>query len=392
VIYDAAGNLTYWNGNSYQYDRFNQVTRMAAGTETWLYMYDADDERVWAFKEGAVPRFDRWTLRDLDGRVLRTYEATNYVWSWSEDHVYRGNTLLASVKPTGTSHLHTDHLGTVRAITNAASTRTSYHVYYPFGEEATGIAQDTQRMKFTGHERDLGVTTSAADDLDYMHARFHNPQTGRFLGTDRFDVLSLQFGDEEDVGRFREYLGTPQSWNRYAYAKNSPLRYVDPDGEEAVAAVATGTWLIGQGGSGAGAGVTLGGTGLATGVATGGAILGAAAVGYGFGTLIRQIPGVDEGVHVLTDKVVDFIFTAQNTRHNANVVNGLIAGAQIQLDNIAAAGGPGQDPDFRHHQKEIKAILDRAVKVAKRLPGRLQNKVLRRIQDIADKAGVRLAK
>ena len=39
--------------------------------------------------------------------------------------------------PSGTTHLHTDHLGTVRAHTGPLANRTSYHVYYPFGEEAT---------------------------------------------------------------------------------------------------------------------------------------------------------------------------------------------------------------------------------------------------------------
>ena len=92
-----------------------------------------------------------------------------------------------------------------------------------------------------------------------MYVRFYNPQVGRFLGTDRFDVLSLQFGEEQDVRRFREYLGTPQSWNRYAYARHTPLLYVDLDGAEATAAVATTAWFVGQGGAGAaaaGAGVT----------------------------------------------------------------------------------------------------------------------------------------
>jgi len=98
VIYDGAGNLTNWNGASYEYDDFNQLKHYISGSEEWLYMYDADDERLWSFKPG---RFDRWTIRDLAGKVLRTYEATNYVWTGSdvEDYVYRDGLLLAAETP-----------------------------------------------------------------------------------------------------------------------------------------------------------------------------------------------------------------------------------------------------------------------------------------------------
>jgi RHS repeat-associated protein len=73
-------------------------------------------------------------------------------------------------------------------------------------------------MKFAGHERDLGDTSSAADDLDYMHARFCNPQLGRFLRVD-------------PKGRYKP-TKLPQRWNRYAYAIGSPLKYVDPNGQD----------------------------------------------------------------------------------------------------------------------------------------------------------------
>jgi RHS repeat-associated protein len=70
-------------------------------------------------------------------------------------------------------------------------------------------------MKFTGHERDLGVLTSNADDLDYMHARFCSPLLGRFLSVD-------PVGGNAKI---------PQTWNRYAYAADNPLKYTDPTGE-----------------------------------------------------------------------------------------------------------------------------------------------------------------
>lgn len=95
-----------------------------------------------------------------------------------------------------------------------------YHVYYPFGEEATAFNQDTERMKFTGHERDLASPAGAGDDLDYMHARFYSPVTGRFLSTD-------------PRARYKS-VTQPQKWNRYVYADGNPIKKIDPDGREAV--------------------------------------------------------------------------------------------------------------------------------------------------------------
>ncbi len=334
--YDAAGNLTAWNGNTYQYDGFNQMIRMKSGAEDWVYIYTAGDERFWSYRVGGGGSL--WALRDLDGKLLREYEA-HTSWSTFKDYIYRGSQLLGSSHPTeGARHLHLDHLGTPRLITagstggdfftltpcrvldtrdqsaplTAGETRTvtlagvcgipssatavslnitaidataqgemtawpanepqpvtsaisyqaslnranngilklgngalafyanqlsgtvhlvidvngyftepagavvAYHVYYPFGEEATAFNQDTEQMKFTGHERDLASLAGAGDDLDYMHARFYSPFTGRFLSADPHR------GGEQKV---------PQTLNLYSYARNCPIRYLDPDGK-----------------------------------------------------------------------------------------------------------------------------------------------------------------
>jgi RHS repeat-associated protein len=90
------------------------------------------------------------------------------------------------------------------------------HTYFPFGEELVP-GEDDERMKFTGHERDLGVS-GQNDDLDYMHARFCSPMTGRFLSVD-------------PEGRYRA-VNQPQLWGRYAYAAGNPLKYKDPNGQD----------------------------------------------------------------------------------------------------------------------------------------------------------------
>ncbi|MEO8382108.1 MAG: RHS repeat-associated core domain-containing protein, partial [Acidobacteriota bacterium] len=52
-----------------------------------------------------------------------------------------------------------------------------------------------------------------------MHARFYDPDMGRFLSVDPSQKRKPR---------------QPQSWNRYAYSLNNPLKYVDPDGRDAV--------------------------------------------------------------------------------------------------------------------------------------------------------------
>ena len=189
--YDAAGNLTSWNGASYTYDRFNQMTQMASGSESWVYLYTADDERIWSYD--LARNLSHWTVRDLGGKVLRDYLNNAGRWSVGTDYLYR-RTL---------------------PVTRGSGDRAAYHVYYPFGEEATAFNQDAERMKFTGHERDLASPAGAGDDLDYMHARHESPVTGRFLSVDPVG------GD----------LFSPQSWNRYSYAMNCPFNYTDPEGK-----------------------------------------------------------------------------------------------------------------------------------------------------------------
>jgi RHS repeat-associated protein len=221
--YDAAGNLRTWNGAVYDFDPFNQLSHYRNGGQEWLYMYDADDERVWSFEIDVWPahRFDRWTLRGQDGRVRRSYEVNDWVWtSWNggsswEDMIYRGPVLLAGLLSTGAQrHMDVDHLGTVRLITNFVGNPNAYHLYYPYGQEATYFGQDGERFKFTGHERDLASPASDADDLDNMHARHFSILTGRFLSVEPAN------GD----------LHRPQSWNLYEYALDSPLEYSDPSG------------------------------------------------------------------------------------------------------------------------------------------------------------------
>ena len=94
------------------------------------------------------------------------------------------------------------------------------HDYIPFGEEIPGGiagrsgqfgASDNVTQKFTGKERDTETS------LDYFGARYYGAGLGRFMSVDPGNASSSSVD--------------PQSWNGYVYARNNPLLYTDPDGE-----------------------------------------------------------------------------------------------------------------------------------------------------------------
>jgi len=113
-------------------------------------------------------------------------------------------------QPAVVKYYHLDGLGSVRAVTDEAGQLLERHEYLPFGEEWNPQPAGDSR-KFTGKERD------AETGLDYFGARYYGAEIGRFTTVD-------------PVYTWRENLVDPQRWNRYAYVRNNPLRYMDPDG------------------------------------------------------------------------------------------------------------------------------------------------------------------
>ena len=150
---------------------------------------------------------ETWTMtfREEGNRISSEYLAATR----QKDYFYLGSLLVATRSGAG-AYLYyaSDHLGTPRLVTDANHAKTEDHRYDAFGIELTSTFGN-QPLKFAAMERD------SLSKNDYDHARYQSSDLGRFLN---LDVLG---GKPED----------PQTWNRYAYARNNPIKYVDPDGE-----------------------------------------------------------------------------------------------------------------------------------------------------------------
>lgn len=185
-----------WQGRTFDYDGENHQTSFDAGAAT--YSYDGDGQRVRKTDSSGTTLF----VYDAMGRLAAEYTT-------------------AAPAANGTSYLTQDTLGSTRVVTDSNEAVKARHDYLPFGEElpsTVGVrsniagyaVSDQTRQRFTSYERDT------ESGLDYAQARYYSGAQGRFTSTDPLLASGIQ--------------ANPKTWNRYTYALNNPLKFVDPSG------------------------------------------------------------------------------------------------------------------------------------------------------------------
>jgi RHS repeat-associated protein len=232
--YDTNGNMTNGAGRNITYNPSNKPTTVQNGTGEVDFVYGADGNRVVQIATTASSS-ERTVYVGLGATGKSLYERTRF-GDGSTEHVHfiyaggvhGGNAFAIRLESSGgaspsTSYYHFDHLGSVVAMsdergqvttTGAQATVFDYDAWgarrAPDGEAAdpASFALQPGHREYTGHETipNLGLVN--------MNGRVYDPVLGRFLSPDP----NVQFAADM------------QSYNRYSYVLNNPLRYNDPTG------------------------------------------------------------------------------------------------------------------------------------------------------------------
>jgi RHS repeat-associated protein len=192
--YDANGNMVGGKGRAIVYDPENRVAEITKDLATTLFAYDDTGERTLKTVGTATTVYwsDSYEEKYLAGTLS---EATKY---------YSANASTVAQRSTvsGLLFLHKDHLGSATKLTDGTGAVVQTIGYAPYGEQAYASGGDYTDYKYTGQEED------ASTGLYYYHARYYDPELGRFIQAD-----SMLDG-----------------MNRYAYCHNNPVMYTDPTG------------------------------------------------------------------------------------------------------------------------------------------------------------------
>jgi RHS repeat-associated protein len=136
---------------------------------------------------------------------------------WLRSALLAGLLLLSAVATQAqqkVTYYHTDLQGSPVAATDANGNIVWREDYAPYGERRTFAATAD-----ANHSWYLAKPQDQDTGLSYLGARSYDPVVGRFYGIDPASV------DESDPDT---------SFNRYAYGRNSPYRFIDPDGKRAI--------------------------------------------------------------------------------------------------------------------------------------------------------------
>ena len=206
-MYDAAGNTindTTGSNNTYTYEkrgRYHNLT--VGGTVTATYLYDALGMRVSKQAGGVTTHYHY----DEHGHIIE--ESNGGTGAMTMEYVWLNDMPLAEMDSSGNVYyVHNDQLGNPQKITDSTPTIVWDRVQQPFGEQYSLTSTITSNLRFPGQYFD------SESGFFYNTFRDYNPSLGRYIETDPIGWTGASTANR----------------NSYGYAKQNPVRFIDPTG------------------------------------------------------------------------------------------------------------------------------------------------------------------
>jgi RHS repeat-associated protein len=210
--YDANGNQTTRTFGSDHfdlvYDAENRLVEVQKNDATIaLFTFDGDGKRVKSVMDGETILFAGGHYEKKGSTI------TKYYFAGASRVAMRKYTIPQNMT---VEYMLGDHLGSTSLTTDANGVKISELRYKPWGETryewtdapATTPTYELTKYQYTGQYSDSYIK------LLFYGSRHYDPELGRFIQPDSIVPNPAN----------------SQSWDRYSYVWNNPVRFTDPDG------------------------------------------------------------------------------------------------------------------------------------------------------------------
>lgn len=211
--YDAIGRMVSGGGIDHlDWDPLQRLRAISTSDTKETFFYLPDNQRL-------------ATISHKNGRKqLKFYLGDAVVINWAPDgsggtmpdivgYLRVAGRAVAAVSGAGSQVLSLDLLGSQELRLTPSGAVAGAQQRGVWGRELASVGEGDRNYGFTG------ALLSDSSDLQQLGARYYSPELGRFISPDPL------FLEQPEL-----CVASPVECNLYSYAKNNPLKYVDPTG------------------------------------------------------------------------------------------------------------------------------------------------------------------
>ena len=207
--YNAVGAVTGYGAITFAHSDRERLKTATVGSNTWNYYHNGLGERV---RKQLASGGNHYYVYDEAGHLISEYDGNTLI----QETVWLGDIPVATVRGSSVFYVHSDHLNAPKKVTRPSDNGVMWSWDRdPFGmttvnENPSGLGTFSYNLRLPGQFYD------SETGLNYNYFRDYDPAIGRYVESDP--------------------IGLEGGINTYAYVGDNPVLYIDPKGEDAIAA------------------------------------------------------------------------------------------------------------------------------------------------------------